>query len=226
MVQAECVGVLTREDEGGFHCRERPAQPRSRLDRRLVSAVSGEACAPAFDFGARVADALHARVGVRDPVAYRQQAAELLAEIVDARRGAGVVDHLEGLGERAVPDPEADLVPTRQHEWSPVRLLAGPVAPQPHCAGEAQVPHETVDAGPHRHPRTGIEGLVLFTQVVPAGGLRTELADEGAAGVVEGDGDGFGRRVGEAASAVTSAPATMVVRAAIATRPAISVESR
>ena len=121
-------------------------------------------------------------VDLRDLVANREEAVELLAQLLHARRRSGVVDHLEGFGERPVADSQTHLVGTRQHERSSVRLLPGLVAAQPHRAGIPQIPDEAVDAVAHRHPRTRVEGLVLVAQVVVAGRLRAELPDEGTAG--------------------------------------------
>ena len=114
--------------------------------------VPCQARAPPLDLAARVPDALHRFVGGGDLVAHREDAVELLPKLVHAGGRSGVVDHLEGLGERAVADPKAYLIGARQHQGSPVRLLSGLVAAQPHRSRVAQIPHETVDAGPHRRP--------------------------------------------------------------------------
>ena len=121
-------------------------------------------------------------------IARRQSSCSRRSSMLAGERG--VVDDLERLGEHPVADAKPRLAGPRQHERPPVRLLPGPVAAQPQRAWIPQVPHEAVDPFPYRHPRSRIERLVLVAQGVVTRGLRAELPDEGAAGVVKREGDG------------------------------------
>ena len=93
VVQPDGVGLVPGKDEDRLHLGERVAERVARLHRILVAGLV-QARAPAPELLARLPDAFHSGVEIGELVTDREQAVELLLELVEARGGTGVVHDL------------------------------------------------------------------------------------------------------------------------------------